>query len=404
MFGSKAAKLGVAAAAGAGTLLNPEEAEAGRIFVGKKAARQFAKRLLGDSTAPNILREFLTKAHPKTGMTKKEHLRATEEAIAKMRRNMDQMSEGKRGFVERESERLIAGHVHNYYDYDDWSKAMKKAEKGPNGAGYLTGVDIMYEELAEEMSPQFLAKHQQVLDGYADYRIGPDQRGRPARGRDNRGRQLRDKAYYEKLHNRPEFRHTATQEPKKSAQEVMRLADEENAARRATDQAKAEEANRVAEEAKAIRATEGEPGKARTGRAAVDRKNLKRGLLGGGGAGGAGGAGAADVYFTDDTLLDPAFPESPSSVGFGPTAEQKVQMEFDGAHDTWRGDQAQIAAPRSDTLQQITMGARGIQRNLEGSPGALLFPDGLVNYLEAVNRPNEDPTWATRAWGLLDFL
>ena len=69
-----------------------------------------------------------------------------------------------------------------------------------------------------------------------------------------------------------------------------------------------------------------------------------------------------------------------------------------------RDDTAMAVAPRSDTLQDITMGLRGLERRLEGSPAALLFPEGVVNYLETVNRPYEDPTALTRAMALLDFL
>ena len=64
-----------------------------------------------------------------------------------------------------------------------------------------------------------------------------------------------------------------------------------------------------------------------------------------------------------------------------------------------------IASPvRSETLGDITMGMRQLGRNLEGSPASLLFPDGLVNYLETVNRETEDPNALTRVMALADFL
>ena len=69
-----------------------------------------------------------------------------------------------------------------------------------------------------------------------------------------------------------------------------------------------------------------------------------------------------------------------------------------------RDNTAMAASPRSDTLQDITMGLRDVERRLEGSPASLLFPEGVVNYLETVNRPYEDPTALTRAMALLDFL
>jgi hypothetical protein len=63
-----------------------------------------------------------------------------------------------------------------------------------------------------------------------------------------------------------------------------------------------------------------------------------------------------------------------------------------------------ISSPRSETLSDVTMGLRGIERRLEGSPASLLFPEGLTEYLETVNRREEDPTAMTRANALLDFL
>ena len=69
-----------------------------------------------------------------------------------------------------------------------------------------------------------------------------------------------------------------------------------------------------------------------------------------------------------------------------------------------RADNAMAVAPRSETLQQINMGLRDVERRLEGSPASLLFPEGLVNYLETVNRPYEDPTMLTRAMALIDLL
>ena len=64
-----------------------------------------------------------------------------------------------------------------------------------------------------------------------------------------------------------------------------------------------------------------------------------------------------------------------------------------------------IASPvRSETLGDVTMGLRNLERNLEGSPMSLLFPEGLTNYLETVNRETEDPTAMTRGMALLDVM
>ena len=82
-------------------------------------------------------------------------------------------------------------------------------------------------------------------------------------------------------------------------------------------------------------------------------------------------------------------------------------MEYEGAHDNVRA-QPQIMAPQSEALQQFTMGARDLERTLQNEPLlkplSLLFPSAGVEYLETVNRPNEDPTWGTRLFGLLDFM
>lgn len=64
-----------------------------------------------------------------------------------------------------------------------------------------------------------------------------------------------------------------------------------------------------------------------------------------------------------------------------------------------------IASPvRSETLGDINMGLRQLERDLEGSPAGLLFPEGLVDYLETVNRETEDPNALTRVMALADFL
>ena len=67
-------------------------------------------------------------------------------------------------------------------------------------------------------------------------------------------------------------------------------------------------------------------------------------------------------------------------------------------------DSGMISAPRSETLFDLTMGARDLERRLEGSPASLLFPSGLVEYLETVNRREEDPNAITRGMALLDVL
>ena len=65
-------------------------------------------------------------------------------------------------------------------------------------------------------------------------------------------------------------------------------------------------------------------------------------------------------------------------------------------------DSGFISSPRSEGLFNFTMGARDLERRLEGSPASLLFPSGLVEYLETVNRRTEDPNAMTRGMALLD--
>ena len=67
-------------------------------------------------------------------------------------------------------------------------------------------------------------------------------------------------------------------------------------------------------------------------------------------------------------------------------------------------DSGMISAPRSEGLMSFTMGARDLERRLAGSPASLLFPEGVINYLETANRRTEDPNAMTRAMALLDFF
>ena len=67
-------------------------------------------------------------------------------------------------------------------------------------------------------------------------------------------------------------------------------------------------------------------------------------------------------------------------------------------------DSGHISAPRSGGMFDFTMGLRDLGRRLEGSPAQLLNPDGVAQYLETVNRREENPNWETRLFALLDFL
>ena len=65
-------------------------------------------------------------------------------------------------------------------------------------------------------------------------------------------------------------------------------------------------------------------------------------------------------------------------------------------------DSGMASAPRSETLGSITMGLRDLERRVEGSPAEVIFPTGLTEYLETVNRRTEDPNARTRMFAALD--
>lgn len=413
------------AAAAAGGLLPTDDAEAGIIFKGARTARDFAERVIGDLKAPNIIPGI----NRKTGLTEKQAFdrmlvdlkdMADKGNMAKWaktkppffddlppraKENWSQMSVGQRiGTMNTQRERRIASHMHTYLDYNKFAPRMLEKEGGANGAGYLTGLDIAYEEMLERIPDAF----QKDLEKYSRFRMGNGFVGRPQeatkRGvKDLKGEGLRDRAYYERLHGGKIFQHGATQEPKETAKQLMERTHREEAAKRAA----AEEAARkqeIADEINAVSETKGEPAKAPTGKPEVDRANLKKGLLAS-----TVGAGVVDPDDADSAMLPSdgifGYPQQGSTVdaGVGPTAVERLTQPYvdDRIH---RENQAEIMAPHSDTLQQITMGARGLERRLEGSPMGLLFPEGAINYLETINRPNEDPNWATRVFGILDFM
>jgi hypothetical protein len=67
-------------------------------------------------------------------------------------------------------------------------------------------------------------------------------------------------------------------------------------------------------------------------------------------------------------------------------------------------DSGHISAPRSGMLHDITMGLRDVERRVQGSPAQVLFPEGLTQYLETVNRRTEDPNATTRMFAALDVI
>lgn len=117
----------------------------------------------------------------------------------------------------------------------------------------------------------------------------------------------------------------------------------------------------------------------------------------------AAGTGTSNYVIFDDGLINIAERGAADPRLLGGTALGTAGI-LGAIEAGQRADNAMAVAPRSETLQQINMGLRDVERRLEGSPASLLFPEGLVNYLETVNRRYEDPTMLTRAMALIDLL
>ena len=113
---------------------------------------------------------------------------------------------------------------------------------------------------------------------------------------------------------------------------------------------------------------------------------------------------AFDPQYKGANILGSADPRLLAGIaagGGGVSAATALSNKLEAAQAVKeRGD---IRAPNSSLLHDFTMGARDLERRLEGSPASLLFPEGLVEYLEQANRA-ERPNAATRSWALLDFL
>ena len=375
-----------------------DDADAGLYYQGFKGARDFARRVIGDWRAPNILPDAL--ALNRYGKTEKQALRELEKYLEivddgnlekwakadmppqrvwdrlsrKAQQNWSRLSPADRvSRINDTRETAIASHMHDYLQYNDFADEMLELEGGVNGPGYLTGLDVAYEEFLERLHPRF----HDDLAGYTGRRLGAGAgfRGRPdmaKHGPDLRGEGLGDRAIYDDLVARRE----GAQQGQKSVDDIFA----ETTAEREAAEAAAE--------------------------TAVQKNDkFRNSLLGG--AAGAGVINSDDSEAVNGGLMQPQVQASPTDIGLGPTAEEKLMMEYEGAHDNVRA-QPQIMAPQSEALQQFTMGARDLERTLQNEPLlkplSLLFPSAGIEYLETVNRPNEDPTWGTRLLGLLDFM
>ena len=85
-------------------------------------------------------------------------------------------------------------------------------------------------------------------------------------------------------------------------------------------------------------------------------------------------------------------------------AQAMQEFENTAARIRAENDTSGMYAPRSETLQDVTMALRGLERRLEGNPASLLFPSGYVQHLEEFNRPYERSTLTGALLGALDFL
>ena len=167
-------KLPLAAAAGGGLLAlgASDDADALIIHPGLKGAREFAGHRRGDRKSPRIGKD------PNGNMIGIQDMQTK---ISELKRAMSKMNN-----VEDQS-RLINAFVHSGTDYsaapinnrapkDSWSKAVGKADGGVNGPAYITGMDILAENLVEKLGAEF----QPAIEDYVRRRLGNAGKGRGA--------------------------------------------------------------------------------------------------------------------------------------------------------------------------------------------------------------------------------
>jgi hypothetical protein len=154
--------LGKAALGGAlaGGLLAPEDAEALVLHKGLTGATDFAKHVAGDRKAPRIGRD------PRGNQIAEGKMA---QQIGELKKNMRML----KGRPDKQS-RLVMEFVHNNTDYGrsdqkgSWLSTAGKIDGGVNGPLYLTGVDILAEDLVKSLGKEF----QPAIEHYARRRIG----------------------------------------------------------------------------------------------------------------------------------------------------------------------------------------------------------------------------------------
>ena len=167
-------KLPLTAAAGGGLLAlgASDDADALIIHPGLKGAREFAGHQRGDRKSPRIGKD------PNGNMIGIQDMQTK---IAELKLALSKMDN-----VEDQS-RLINSFVHSATDYsaapinnrppkDSWSKAVRQADGGVNGPAYITGMDILAENLVEKLGEEFTP----AIEDYVRRRIGDAGKGRDA--------------------------------------------------------------------------------------------------------------------------------------------------------------------------------------------------------------------------------
>jgi hypothetical protein len=165
-------KPALTATAAGGALLASDDAEGLIIHPGIKGAREFAGHRRGDRKAPRIGKD------PNGNMIGIQDMQKRIEELKLALSKMDN--------VEDQS-RLINAFVHSSTDYssakidgkwpkDSWSNAVGKADGGVNGPAYITGMDILAENLVEKLGEEFTP----AIQDYVKRRIGDAGKGRDA--------------------------------------------------------------------------------------------------------------------------------------------------------------------------------------------------------------------------------
>lgn len=207
-----------AAAAGIGSLLASEDADAGLLHAASsRAAREFAQRTLGDGKAPELKERY------------KESVRQAMEDMSGQRNKMTQQRRSPREIKKALETHFAKNVVHPHTTYDIFNRAASEVDGGHNGSIFMNGMDVFYEEALEAMPKDMPNRrlYEETLRGWTNYR----QRGGKGRDRlgdrdisgsqsgskswDDQGRYISDAAMMPEAIKRAErsFQHRASKRP-----------------------------------------------------------------------------------------------------------------------------------------------------------------------------------------------